>query len=162
MSRKSVRRRTGVFFALVVGLIVVLFWLAYRVDRKNTIAGTISANSILQPLSGTPYLNGTWQDVSGNLYNFRSDGTGRQKTTAGRRTRIKYFKWRYDPQSQKLTIIETSNNMLALARDTVIGENSSNFMIANTIKDEFDLVDLDAGPTLRFARTRDSEVEDAP
>ncbi len=143
MSRKSVRRRTGVFVVLMVGLIVVLFWLAYLADRKNTIAGKSSANSILQPLSETTDLTGTWQDANGNVWNMRSDGTGRQRTKERRRTRIAYFKWRYEPQSQRLTLVETSNNMLALARDAVIGENTSDFMIAKTLKDEFDFVGAD-------------------
>jgi hypothetical protein len=52
--------------------------------------------------------------------------------------------------------------MLALARDTVIGETSSDFMIAKTLNDEFDFVEPGTGRTLRFVRTRDSEVEDAP
>ena len=162
MTRKSGRRRTGAFVALVVGVIVVLFLLGYRAYRKNTMAGKSSANLILQPLPDTTELTGTWQDANGNVWNMRSDGTGRQRTTGRRRTRIAYFKWRYEPQSQKLTLVETSNNILALARDTVIGENSSDFMIAKTLKDEFDIVDPGTGRTCKFVRTSDSEVEDAP
>lgn len=162
MSRKSERRRTSVIFALVVGVIVVLFLLSYRAYRRNTMAGISSAILILQPLLDTTDLTGTWQDANGTIWNIRSDGTGRQSTTRRRRTRIAYFKWRYEPQSQKLTIVETSNNILALARDTVIGENSSDFMIAKTLEDEFDIVDPGTGRTLRFIRTSDSEVEYAP
>lgn len=162
MSRKSVPRRTGVFVALVVGLIVVLFLLAYCADRKSTIARKSSAKAILQPLSETSNFTGTWQDAHGSIWNLRSDGTGRKRTKTARRTRIAYFTWRYEPQSQKLTIVETSNNMLVLARDTVFGETSSDFMIAKTSKDEFDFVEPETGHTLRFVRTRDSEVEDAP
>lgn len=162
MVRRAGRTRTRVLVLLMIGVIVVLFSFAYRADREQANAGNSTTSTPLQPLPGTIDLTGTWQDAHDNVWNIRSDGTGRKRNADRPKTGIYYFAWRSEPQSQRFTIIETSNNMLAQARDAIFGEDSRDFIIEKTSADEFALVDPGTGGVLNFVRTPDSTIENAP
>lgn len=161
MAQSIVRTRAGILMAFAIAVIAVLFSFAYYADQRQANWKNVSLGNQLQA-SVARGLTGTWKDAHGGVWSIRSDGSGRKRTTDPPKTPIYYFEWRFEPQTRKFTICNTSDNMLAKARDRIFGKNMHDFRIGRFSADGFDLVDFDSGGTLTFVPTRDSAVENAP
>lgn len=162
-SRNIMRRNRRTFF---VGLILcgigLFFWLAYRADQRYVKAGAMHSAPLSIVPPATIELTGSWVGEMDNILNIRPDGSGRSRITTNPIKGISYFEWRFDPATRKFTIVETSDNLLAKARDKIIGEDAFGFSISEISNDEFDLVNPLNGHAQRFVRTQDRSVESAP
>lgn len=160
MAIRTQRMRNRVSILIVVGLLAFLLCFAYRLDNDGAV--------FKKGLSGVPPrlkedgfdLTGTWRMQNGVHFNFRMDGSGRTRQTT-RKKRTHYFRWQFDGQSSKLTLIDTSDNVWAIARDAILGETRTVCGVENVSADEFDLTIPGQG-TLRMARVQDPEIENAP
>ena len=160
---KSTRRKRQSFVIAVIACVVLsLFWFAFRADQNagKDLALRSAALSNVSP--ATIDLTGSWVGEWNNILNIRPGGSGRSRITTAPAKGISYFEWRFDRAARKFTMIETSNTLLAKARDKIIGEDSFGFTITEISENEFDLVNPLNGQTQRFVRTKDRSVESAP
>ncbi len=84
-----IKKRTASIFA-VVAILIVVFFLLHRADQSSR----SSLNASTASLGPSPA--GTWQADTGDMFQFRTDGTGRSYDPNEPTRGVHYFEWTCD------------------------------------------------------------------
>ena len=161
MARLNGKRKKNWRYAFIFGLLSLICIVAVAAWFADKRASTPALPKVGNSTTNID-LRGTWVGEANNLLDIRPDGTGRSRISSKPANGISFFRWRFDPDSQKFTLIETSNNILANLRDRYIGEDAFDFTIEVESPSSFNLVNPTNGHKQRFVRTEDKSVAMAP
>lgn len=119
--------------------------------------------------SGRPssfYLNsnlvGIWQGQHKNILDFRPDGSGRSRNTSDPAKGVSIFYWRFNPETNTLTLIDSSEELVEKVDDLIFGAHAVDFRIELQPDVEMVIVNVRNGGLQRFTRTTDALLEKSP
>ena len=116
--------------------------------------------SAMNPVDGLQPFVGTWTGESGNVLNFRPDGTARWRSTPGEK--LGYLEWTLDPKQLAIYQYAKRRSYTAWFGRVLLNLAPTNRMSVVDISDKQFRVRDTSGKTLLFIRTADSELESAP
>ncbi len=105
---------------------------------------------------------GTWKNQQGNVFDFRRDGTLRNRWTGDKTNQIGYFRYRLVGDELHLDYSAKPDEYFRRLRQAVFGMNTERSRVATLSNDELGLVDRRSGETVMFERSHDAILNDAP
>lgn len=128
---------------------------AIRADSKATSSRTTSAAQF--------EFVGTWEGASGNLFQLRTDGTGRCRSRQDTANSITYIEWEGDKGSLAIIYASRKTGITATARRMVFGRGAMDRYDVNRLSsDRIELIDASDGTTYTFRRCSDDTLSSAP
>ena len=147
------KNRRILFRVAIVGLLLLFCWVGISFYWY-------SANGRASDLALRRKLVGTWVGETGNVVNFRSDGTARSRSADS--TVDEFLEWTTSKNELRIFQGTRKRKYSAMFGRYVLGQSSYRFEILETSDDQIELLDYSTGSRFKLSKTSDSLVEDSP
>ena len=107
-------------------------------------------------------LIGTWAGDHGVILHFRADGTARSRSLRHPSPDFSYFEWTVTGKHLEAFYGSRQHTLRWTINRYVIGRPSSRYKVQFLAPDQFPLTDAQTERTLRFTKTSDADLEEAP
>lgn len=149
MERPMIKRRFG--YSLLAIVLCAILYLAHRADRASRIhASTVTGQAVV----------GTWKADTGDLFQFRSDGTARSRDADSPASDVNYFEWTAD--NTTVTVMYAPQGRVKGFIARTLGVDTAAFLLTRVSPDSFTLVDAASQIRTQFDRTEDEVLDSAP